>query len=362
MTSAREQADHLARLLRTERAALGDFLVALAVFDRGERWREIGYTSLFHFLRRDLRLSAGAAQNRKTAVELVQRFPEVEPALRDGRLCLSTVTEVAKVLTPENVAEVLPRFFGLSRREAADVAVEIRPVEVIPRREVVTPVRVVEPAPVSEALRLDAPPDPVHPCELDMIQSKSDPPPPPARDEVKPLDAEVSRLHVTVSRAFLAKLAEAKDALSHALPGATTEQILDLALDALIEEKRAKRWGLVKNPRKTPRPSKRDDVFPAHVRRAIHERAQGRCELILPNGERCGETRRLELDHVEPKALGGKSTLENGRLGCRPCNDGAARAIFGNAWMDQFRRKRKPEAEPLASRVAPVPPVPLETS
>jgi 5-methylcytosine-specific restriction endonuclease McrA len=355
MTSAREQANHLARLLRIERSALGDFLIALSLFDREERWREIGYTSLFHFLRGDLKLSAGAAQNRKTAVELVQRFPEVEPALRDGRLCLSTVTEVAKVLTPENVAEVLPRFFGLSRREAAEVAVEIRPVEVIPRREVVTPVRLAAPAPATEALRLDAPPDPVHPGELDMIQSKSDPPPPPpARDEVKPLDAEVSRLHVTVSRAFLAKLGEAKDALSHALPGATTEQILDLALDALIEKKRAKRWGIVKKPRKTPRPSKRDDVFPAHVRRAIHERAGGRCEFIFPNGERCGETRRLELDHVEPKALGGKSTLENGRLGCRPHNDGAAREIFGNAWMDQFRRK--PRREPLASRGALVPP------
>jgi 5-methylcytosine-specific restriction endonuclease McrA len=358
MTSAREQANHLASLLRTERAALGDFLVALAVFDRGERWREIGYPSLFHFLRRDLRLSAGAAQNRKTAVELVQRFPEVEPALRDGRLCMSTVTEVAKVLTAENVSEILPRFFGRSRREAAEVAVEIRPVEVIPRREVVTPVRVVAPAPVAEPLRLDVPPDRVHPGETGRSGSNPAlaPPPPPARDEVKPLDAEVSRLHVTVSRAFLAKLGEAKDALSHALPGATTEQILDLALDALIEKKRAKRWGLVKTPRKTPRPSKRDDVFPAHVRRAIHERAGGRCELILPNGERCGETRRLELDHVEPKALGGKSTLENGRLGCRPCNDGAARAFFGDAWMNRFRRKRKPEPEPLASRGAPVPP------
>ena len=92
--------------------------------------------------RRELGLSAGAAQYRKTAAELVQRYPEVGAALRDGRLCLSSVIELAKVMTPENAAEVLPRFFGLSSRDAAFVAASLRPVEDAPRREfIVTPVR-----------------------------------------------------------------------------------------------------------------------------------------------------------------------------------------------------------------------------
>ncbi len=41
-------------------------------------------------------------------------------------------------MTEANRHEVLPRFFGLSRQEAEQVAVEIRPVEVVPRRTVVT--------------------------------------------------------------------------------------------------------------------------------------------------------------------------------------------------------------------------------
>ena len=112
---------------------MADFLLALADFDRKERWRELGHTRLFYFLRRELGLSAGAAQYRKTAAELIQRFPSVEAGLREGRLCLSTVVEIARVLTPENEQEVLPRFFGLSRREAERVAVSIRPVEAPPR-------------------------------------------------------------------------------------------------------------------------------------------------------------------------------------------------------------------------------------
>src|SRR5512133_253903 len=127
MSTARELTNHLVRLLREEQGAMADFLLALADFDRKKLWRELGHTSLFYYLHRELKLSKGAAQNRKTAAELIQAFPEVEAALRAGNLCLSTVNELARVLTPENREQVLPRFFGLSRREAEAVAASLRP-------------------------------------------------------------------------------------------------------------------------------------------------------------------------------------------------------------------------------------------
>ena len=134
---------------------------SLAVFDRERRWVELGHASLFSFLRRELGLSAGAAQYRKTAAELVQKYPEVEVALRHGRLCLSSVIELAKVLTPENAAEVLPRFFGLSSRDAAFVAASIRPVENAPRRDfLVRPVRAVVAVATTTTDRPEAPAGP----------------------------------------------------------------------------------------------------------------------------------------------------------------------------------------------------------
>jgi hypothetical protein len=63
---------------------MADFLVALADFDRRRLWLELGHTSLFAFLHRELGLSAGAAHYRKTAAELVQRVPEVVEPLRAG--------------------------------------------------------------------------------------------------------------------------------------------------------------------------------------------------------------------------------------------------------------------------------------
>src|SRR5512136_126499 len=147
METARTFTVRLVDLLARERAALGEFLVALADFDDRRLWVELEYTSLFDFLHRELRLSKSAAFYRKTAVELVHRFPEIVAPIRDGRLCLMTVAEVARVLTPENRDEVLPRFFHLSKREAQALAAEFDPTPAPPLKDVVTPVRTREAAP-----------------------------------------------------------------------------------------------------------------------------------------------------------------------------------------------------------------------
>jgi hypothetical protein len=164
-----------------------------------------------------------------------------------------------------------------------------------------------------------------------------------APSQVEPLDRDLRRLHVTVSRRFLAKLDAARDALSHARPDATIEELLEAGLDLLLAE-RAKRRGEVKRPRPATagngvaaqRPS---GAIPAHVRREVWKRAGGRCEFRLASGESCGSTTRLELDHVVPRALEGPSTVDNLRVCCGPHNDLAARQVFGDAWLDRFRRR-----------------------
>ena len=352
MMTAREHTNRLALLLRNEQGALADFLLALAAFDGEKRWRELGHTSLFYFLHRELGLSKGAAQNRKTAAELIQAFPEVEAALRRGDLCLSTINEVAKVLTPENRGEVLPRFFGLSRSEAEVVVASLRPAEIIPLREVVTSVRPARPprgveaalapvlalapvptAPVVVAVHLGEPdqPDPVPAVLLRA--------PPPPRDSVDPLDADRARLHVTVSRRFLEKLEAAKDALGHACPEGSAEEILERGLDLVLAE-HAKRQGQVEKPRKARGPV-RSVAVPAEVKREVWRRAGGRCEWVFESGERCDARRRLEYDHLDPVALGGVATVERIRLTCRPHNLLAARQIFGDALMDGYVRPRR---------------------
>ena len=170
MTSARDLSAHLADLLRCERAALSEFLVALADFHRRRLWLELGHASLFYFLHRELGLSSGAAFYRKTAAELIEKFPEIIEPLRDGRLCLTSVVELAKVLTPENREDVLPRFFHLSKSGAKAVSAALRPDEAAPHRDVITAVR----APVAAATlplsgRAAVEPAPEPPFHLDEV-------------------------------------------------------------------------------------------------------------------------------------------------------------------------------------------------
>jgi hypothetical protein len=330
MTSARDLTSRLAVLLRNERAALAEFLVALAVFDGERRWLELGYGSLFDFLHRELGLSKGAAFYRKIAAELIQRFPEVVEPLRDGRLCLTSVGELSKVITPENREAILPRFFHVSRTEAKAVSAELCPALAPPRRDVVTSaIRFDMSAPATAAAADDLG-QAVHPVNrlleirtdaaaaAALRASPSAPPTSPARrrrDESEPLTADLSRLHITVSRPFLAKLEAARAALSHSHPGASAQEILEAALDLLLA-RHAKRKGLTDKPRRDPPPTSRREHVPAHVKRAAWERDGGRCQWPTEGGGVCGSTHRLQFDHVHPLGKGGASTIENVRLLC----------------------------------------------
>lgn len=381
METTRALTENLRSLLRREHEALAEFLVALAEFDRRRVWVELGHSSLWYFLHRELRLSKSAAQYRKVAAELIQQIPGIIEPLRRGDLCLTSLIEVAKVVTTENWERVLPRFYGLSRREAMEVVAELHPHPAPPVRTVVTPVRSVSPslsdAPAWPTLMVSdpqpllalaagesstqAPARATSSSSSLRVSSSAEPDPstasrsaPPVASaaapvaamtavtpaaqprpfEVVPLTADRSRLHFTVSKGFMKKLEAARDALSHAMPGATPAEILEAGLELLLAQV-AKRRGLVAKPQKKPRPAKGDHI-PAHVRREVWERDGGKCQYPLAAGGVCGSTRDLELDHIHPQSLGGGSTADNLRVACRPHNDLAARLLLGDDLMDRY--------------------------
>ena len=288
-TESRTFADRLAELLRDEQHAMADFLVALAEFDRRRGWIRLGHASLFAFLTQRLGLSKAAAYFRMKAAELIQRHPEVIEPLRDGRLCLTTVASLVRVITTENQAELLPRFFHRSKQEAKALAAELLPVTSPPRRTVITTVPAsiprTAPAPAenrSQDVFLDEPESTIG-ATLTPPLAPADPTP---ALRVEPLTASERRVHLTVSPAFLEKLEEARLALSHSLPGATVEDVLSAGLDLLLDRDR-KRKGLVANPRPAPAEALAEPgapYVPAAVRREVWQRDQGKCQWKLASG------------------------------------------------------------------------------
>ncbi len=273
------------------------------------------------------------------------------------------------MITPENVAEVLPRFFHASKQEAKAVAAELAPRELLPQRVVVTAVAQAQ-AQAAASLPTALPPAPsaaalsrsFHLDETRALPaSEAAPAMPPApspstpRSTMEPLTADLRRLHVTVSKKFLEKVEAAGDALSHSHPGADLEAILEEGLDLVIE-RAAKRRGMVKRPRPQRLPAtvvekgtENPRGIPAAVKREVWLRDGGRCQWPTSDGSVCGSTHRVQFDHVVPVAHGGRSTVGNLRLACSQHNDLAARQVFGDAWMDQFTR---------GARLAPLPGAP----
>ncbi len=155
---------------------------------------------------------------------------------------------------------------------------------------------------------------------------------------------------MTVPRRVLDKLEAARDVLGHVFPDGNLADVLEHALDLVLAESRKKR-ALVEKPRGSANPPRDGSRHvPAKIARAIWKRSGGRCECILPNGERCEATRALELDHIRPYALGGEPTEENLRIACRECNQLAARRAFGDAVVDRYARRKDRARSAPASR------------
>src|SRR6266568_7088193 len=91
----------LRELVSHERGVQVDFLLHLDEFDRRRAFLEAGYESLWTYCLQALHLREGPAGRRIGAMRVLRRFPALEGALRDGRLCLSTVTVLGPLLTAE---------------------------------------------------------------------------------------------------------------------------------------------------------------------------------------------------------------------------------------------------------------------
>ena len=97
---------------------------------------------------------------------------------------------------------------------------------------------------------------------------------------------------------------------------------------------------------------KRNRRYPAAVTRAVFLRDGKQCTYVSPDGRRCGARRCLELDHIEPWAVGGESTIENSRLRRRAHNQRHARQYFGVARVEraiQLSRQRQRQRQRLAA-------------
>lgn len=100
-------------------------------------------------------------------------------------------------------------------------------------------------------------------------------------------------------------------------------------------------------------PSKPSRYIPAAERREVYQRDAGRCTYVDARGERCCETRYLELHHLQPFANRGASVAANLALRCAAHNALAAEEDFGARHMSERREATKHEALAAQQIVGP---------
>ena len=187
-----------------------------------------------------------------------------------------------------------------------------------------------------------------------------------ARCVVEPLAPSRYKVQFTASAELKDKLERLQALLRSEVPDGDLGAVIERAVTENLERLEARRFAKTRAPARTttaaqtqtqaqtqaataaaskprsstlPSPGARGHVrhIPAAIRRAVHQRDEGRCRYLDETGRRCPERHRLEYHHIHPFGMGGGHTPENLRLMCRTHNFFLAEHDYGRKAMAMYR-------------------------
>ncbi|MGK5090092.1 HNH endonuclease [Bdellovibrionota bacterium FG-2] len=274
--------------------AEGDLLEILQQLDRHRVYLKHGHASLFLYVVRELGLSESVAYNLITVSRKAREVPELRSLIAAGTITLSNARKIAPVLTPQNKAEWLQKAASLSQRQLEKEIVKVRP-------QAVTP------------------------------------------ESVSYVTENRVRLEVGLSEQDMLALRRVQDLMSQAKGRSVTleEVIAHMTREHLKRHdpvKRAKRQ-IIKRGRQTKpvalqatspkgaqttqdaKPPHTRVPIPANIFHQVRLRDQGRCTYTHENGQKCNQSRWVEIHHKLPVSQGGENSLENLVTLCSPHHD-----------------------------------------
>jgi hypothetical protein len=333
-------------LVRQSCATEAELLLHLAEIDERKLYAQRAFPSMVAFCMKELGFSEGAAYNRIGVARAARRWPAVLEALRSGAVHLAGLRVLVPHLTDENHERILGDARGKPKRDIEEMAARLSPkppvpdqMRRLPQRPAATlfePVARSVPAASADPIASTAPAEPVPAIHRER------------RPVIAPLSADTFAIQFTAPRAVRDKLRQAQDLLRHRVPTSELAVVFDKALDALIEKLKKERFAVGTRSRNQSAPARPAPVpsafpsrhIPAAIRRAVYERAEGRCEFVDEEGRRCSETGGLEFDHLEGFARTHVHDVDTIRLACHGHNRHAADQMYGRAFMDRVRRER----------------------
>jgi hypothetical protein len=306
---------------------------------------------MFVYATRVLHLSEAEAYLRITVARAAREHPALLARLASGELHLSGAALLAPLLTAGNRETLLARAVHKSKRQLEELVAELAP-----RPDIAASIRKLPEPPAgargqigqgAEAATTGLFPDGVggraaqapgvetgiSAAAVTVLQA------PTSRrsDILQPLAVARYRVQFTASEALRDKL----ERLQALLPGSDLATLVEQAVTEKLERLEARRFGRTKAPRKALAEADTSGgrrAIPAPVRRAVYERAGGRCAFMDASGRRCEARSRLEFHHRHPHGHGGDRTPDNISLLCQSHNLYLAEIDHGRAAIARHRR------------------------
>lgn len=284
---------------QTEQSATFALLEYLCEVDQRRDYASELYSSLFDYLVRGLKYSESQSAERVAAVRLMRQNEEARESIQTGKLTLTSAAQIQRFIQAERkvadkpvssdrASELIQTCSGKSKREVEKLLFNVASA----------------------------------PTKIAMLE------------RTRQVSATELEIKMTLSSKAQAKLARARE-LIHT---ETMAEVFEKALDALIKEKEMAlgKVQLAEKTKASTQPAKSISTqaqktdsnlryIPTQFKRIIYERSKGQCEFINSNRTRCLSKSHLEVDHIKPFALGGKSEVTNLRHLCRNHNQYRAR-------------------------------------
>lgn len=340
---ARERSARMSGFLRGESLNLVDFLIELAEFDRLKRYEALGYARVGHYCKDELQLEDGQIYYRVSAARIIQRAPFAAEYLRDGRLCLTRIAPLNKVLTVENARGLLDKcackstdfikevVAGLAPKpEKASGAIRRVPHARVPTPENETPAPQAAPAPPMVVPNPE--PDAASEETFALVAQA-------ARPRIEPVAEDRFSLPLRFGREFRDDFERLKVLVGHLVPDGDPLKVIHYAVKRVIAEKEKR----LQPPRKlvlSAMSQATRPYIPVDLERAVRERDGHKCVWELRPGKLCGSVWQLEIDHILAIALGGKTEIANLRLLCRAHNQLHARQSLGAETIERAIKRR----------------------
>lgn len=252
---------NLAQQVRKTTAAL---LHHIREIDNRKLYTELGFQSLFTYVVHELGFAEASAVRRIKAARLLNEMPEIEKKIEDGDLTLSNLSKAVDIFQQNNITD---------QEFKKDIIATIENTSTRDCEKTLSEIVVPNNLPIEPVKYF-------HPLNLSL--------------------SEETYQKFEQVRGLLAHRRLNRDEMFY--------KIFEITSEHLTKEK------FKTNSKLTPASSD-TRYIPAGLKKAVYERDK-KCQ-------KCGSTYALEVNHIKPYAMGGKTELSNLNLLCFNCNQRA---------------------------------------